>query len=631
MRSTAHILTFMVIVAVAPVATAGILHVPGDQPTIQDGVLAASPGDPVSDHVLYLPLLGEAALTVTPPMSGPLRCGRTVTLDVLYTPPLVDPPGLRGYEVTFTATPQVTWSLGDVTDSGVFESIAGGSAGHFFRVDENGDGSLTVTDALLGPTDGLTTEAPLFNVTFHTAATGTAMVSLPSIKLRDLDNQDITATIAGATIEVDCTPPGRVSSIHAEPGFEKVVLTWQDPPADVATVEIWRAVWHDGSYMSVYPEYDDHPLNTIPTRPANRAQAVVSPEWSLAAIRPAGAQLFVDLSLPTVRGVYYYECFAFDAAGNVGPPALANDRATNYWLGDLFPPPRGDGWIDVADMTVLGAAFWSDPWDFEYNAECDVGPTDDGTGTGIPLTDDAIDFEDLMVFSLNYNAVEPYKNPAPVGGSPILTWGRADETTWALGLAAPCPALKGLHLRAGLPEGIAAVVSEGDLLRSQAGPVFLRSRQQDGLELVVALLGREGGLEGSGELLRVSLSRPAVPGTPTIEARDSGNRELVCELREGSPPAAPVRFRLDQNSPNPFNPSTTIAFSLPEVQRVRLTIYALDGRRVAGLLDERRGPGWHSLTWNGRDDRGRAVASGTYFYRLEAGPHGETRKMILTK
>jgi hypothetical protein len=315
----------------------------------------------------------------------------------------------------------------------------------------------------------------------------------------------------------------------------------------------------------------------------------------------------------------------------VGPRALANDRATNYWLGDLYPPPRGDGWVDVADITILGAAFWSDPWDFEYNAECDVGPTDDGTGAGIPLTDDAIDFEDLMVFSLNYNVVEPYKGPAPAGGSPILTWGRVDETTWSLGLAAPCPALKGLHLRAGLPEGITAVVSEGNLLGSQAGPVFLRSRQQDGLELVMALLGGDGGLEGSGALLRVSFSQPVVPGTPAIEARDPANRELVCELREEGPPAAPVRFQLDQNSPNPFNPSTTITFSLPEAQCVRLTIYALDGRRVAGLLDERRGPGWHSLTWNGRDDRGRAVASGTYFYRLEAGPYGKTRKMILTK
>jgi hypothetical protein len=358
---------------------------------------------------------------------------------------------------------------------------------------------------------------------------------------------------------------------------------------------------------------------------------VASPEWVLAGIRPAGAQLFVDDGMPTVRGVYYYECFVLDAVGNVGPPALTTDRATNYWLGDVYPPPRGDGYVDVADVTRLGAAFWSDPWDFEYDEEVDVGPTDDASGTGIPLTDDEIDFEDLFIFAMNYTVVTPYKDAPPPAGTPVLAWSQLDDRTWSLALAAPCPTLKGLRLRAALRADAAPEIVPGDLLASQEQPVFLRARNRSGLEAVLAVLGRGIGLAGSGELFRVRLPVEARPGPPAVEARDLANGELECVLGAAQQPELPTAFLMDQNSPNPFNPRTTIAFDLPEAQRVRLTVYAVDGRRVATLLDERRGPGRHEVVWSGRDAHGRAVASGTYFCRLEAGPYGKTCKMLLTK
>lgn len=88
----------------------------------------------------------------------------------------------------------------------------------------------------------------------------------------------------------------------------------------------------------------------------------------------------------------------------------------------------------------------------------------------------------------------------------------------------------------------------------------------------------------------------------------------------------PHRFRLDQNYPNPFNPSTTIKFAIPEQKHVILVVYDLMGREVATLIDEQLAPGEYTAVF----DAG-GIASGMYLYRIQAGSHITTRRMILLK
>jgi subtilisin family serine protease len=83
--------------------------------------------------------------------------------------------------------------------------------------------------------------------------------------------------------------------------------------------------------------------------------------------------------------------------------------------------------------------------------------------------------------------------------------------------------------------------------------------------------------------------------------------------------------------PNPFNPQTTIRFSLPDAQAVRLDIYDVQGRLVRSLLDGVRPAGINRVGWDGRDDTGRGVASGTYFARLRAGGHQDVRSLTLVR
>lgn len=94
---------------------------------------------------------------------------------------------------------------------------------------------------------------------------------------------------------------------------------------------------------------------------------------------------------------------------------------------------------------------------------------------------------------------------------------------------------------------------------------------------------------------------------------------------------SPVRFSLLQNYPNPFNPSTTISFSVAARVRVDLVVYDVAGRRVRTLVGDDRVPDVYKVTWDGTNDSGERVASGIYFYRLQAGTYTQTRKMVLVK
>jgi len=93
----------------------------------------------------------------------------------------------------------------------------------------------------------------------------------------------------------------------------------------------------------------------------------------------------------------------------------------------------------------------------------------------------------------------------------------------------------------------------------------------------------------------------------------------------------PGAFGINGNYPNPFNPSTTIEFILPDAGAARLEIYDIIGRRVTTLLAGERPAGVHSLVWNGRDANGLRVTSGVYIARLGAGGHTVNRRMLLMK
>jgi len=125
--------------------------------------------------------------------------------------------------------------------------------------------------------------------------------------------------------------------------------------------------------------------------------------------------------------------------------------------------------------------------------------------------------------------------------------------------------------------------------------------------------------------------------SPCAEAGETGiymgSHDVSCGpvVAAHSTSSPPCDFVLGTPFPNPFNPVTTIAYTLPELQDVQFDIYDLQGRRVKKWTYSEQRAGWHQLTWNGLDAAGEQLATGIYLGRLTAGPHEQTIKMLLLR
>ncbi|MGB6067423.1 MAG: FlgD immunoglobulin-like domain containing protein, partial [Desulfomonilaceae bacterium] len=93
----------------------------------------------------------------------------------------------------------------------------------------------------------------------------------------------------------------------------------------------------------------------------------------------------------------------------------------------------------------------------------------------------------------------------------------------------------------------------------------------------------------------------------------------------------PAQFQVFQNYPNPFNPTTTISYALPNPTSVRVVIYDVLGREVRTLVNGEQQSGVHNIIWNGLNNSGQQVASGTYIYRVKAGDNVQVKKMLFLK
>ena len=93
----------------------------------------------------------------------------------------------------------------------------------------------------------------------------------------------------------------------------------------------------------------------------------------------------------------------------------------------------------------------------------------------------------------------------------------------------------------------------------------------------------------------------------------------------------PTSFAVHQNHPNPFNPTTTLRYDLPEDALVNITIYDIMGRSIRSLVNSRQTAGYRSIQWNATNNLGEPVSAGMYIYMIQAGEFRQTRKMVLLK
>ena len=202
--------------------------------------------------------------------------------------------------------------------------------------------------------------------------------------------------------------------------------------------------------------------------------------------------------------------------------------------------------------------------------------------------------------------------PVAIAGTQCFDVGQVDVTTLRLEGVAP---LRESYEDVTRPAGI----EECDCTTDGPDGYEDLTLKFSGQEIAAAM-----GPVAHGEVLTLTLTGTMLDGT-----RFNGSDCVTILGRENEDPepfVAPDQIVLGPAAPNPFNPITRIAYSLPGETRVTLTVYNVRGERVATLVDGVVSAGDHSVTWDARGS-----ASGLYFYRLKAGTFTETRKFILLK
>ena len=139
--------------------------------------------------------------------------------------------------------------------------------------------------------------------------------------------------------------------------------------------------------------------------------------------------------------------------------------------------------------------------------------------------------------------------------------------------------------------------------------------------------------DGTGYLVRNIYALGAPVAMPSASGKKTVTPEQQITPKNG-PSAAPSVARITELTsihPNPFNPQTTVHFSLANNVRVRISIYDVTGALVRQLVDEQMSSGQHEARWDGKSDRGTGVTSGVYFVRMMAGSYSEVRKIVMLK
>lgn len=556
-------------------------------------------------------------------------------VDVPVTISRTSSDGLRGFSIDVQLSAGLT--LCAATDEGSYLSDIGGTQ---FQVLSNGGGSYTIDCSILGLPCGATAlSGTLF--TLHVgsllpSATGT--VTVTAVTLRDCANGGVAASAgAPASISIDNTAPVAIAVLSATQrrtgndadGTTKIDLAWPAVEAG-ASVLVYR------KGFGFYPEYDDAG-GAAPATPSYPPAG-----WTLAAT-VTGPTVYADET--TARDFYYYVAFVRDACGNVSAVSNRTNGTLNYELGDVQPVAglfRGNNLVNTPDVSDLGIHYGITLVLNDVFNYLDVGPTTDFSVNARPTTDNRVQFEDLMMFAINYGQVSaPAAVVRPVGkqGRERLEL-RVPELpavgeTFAVRLVLSSPGtVKGVSVQLAYDAAVVEPlgVEAGELLTGQHVPSVVLSSAPGNVD--AALLGTGEAIIGEGELasavFRVKATGDAAIQVGTLLARDRDNKALA--LGTISTPAGnvlPGRTALGPAFPNPFHGETTIELALRHEANVSLDVFDLSGRRVASVLHGVQPAGLRLVKWDGRGDRGVRLSPGIYLMRLEADGQRQSRRVLL--
>jgi parallel beta-helix repeat protein len=394
----------------------------------------------------------------------------------------------------------------------------------------------------------------------------------------------------------------------------------------------WGAAPHAWKYIIRYTNWNDYPLyrGGQPPHPATISDGILDD----VVIAPTLTHKFEGPQ----PDIYAISIFTMDSAGNTSVPNT-DIFETNYILGDF----DFDGKVEFAnEFGDFASAYYRSTGQAGFEDFCDIGPTDDGTGTGYPIPNGTIDFYDLIPFGMNYDVHGAARIP-----------GRVIDKIHAIALTAEMPeqvvagkdytisiisdqssGIKGFHLVFSYDNQNLEVVNikAGKMYDTPEKTFFFQ--KADGKELLMdgVIFGADARFADK-EIAQITFRAKSngVLELKDVELtiKDAEYRDIPSTFNattiKSASPVVPTEFALLQNYPNPFNPATTIQMALPVASNYHLDIYNIVGQKVQSFSGFSEA-GVVTITWDANN-----FSSGIYFYRMSASGFEATRKMILVK
>ena len=404
----------------------------------------------------------------------------------------------------------------------------------------------------------------------------------------------------------------------------------------------WSADPMDQYYLIKYNYNGDYPAYTNPNPPA--------PAWTegfpaTGAIEVWGTEHVFD---GPHEDIYIFSIWTVNKCGTQSTAYTASNLSTDYILGDFTGGDSPDGCLDFDnEFFALAMAYDTEEGvDVEYNPIIDIAPTFCGGPDDYPMPDGFVDFEDFVIFGMNYRDYRCGGNDSDAEGKPSRE-GAPKPVVPVVAITADVPgfvqsgeefsvalratnaeAILGYHLVLNYDENLELVTAEPGAMHESVERAFFFKNTDAGVDIAAVALGGEF----DGEEMTILSFRATADCDVTLDAvvldvRDWSNKQIEVEFNVVAKVDVliPTEFALSQNYPNPFNPSTVVAMSLPMASEYRLDIYNITGQLVESFSGYSEA-GVVTIEWNATE-----YSSGIYLYRMEAGSFTQTKKMVLLK
>ena len=433
-----------------------------------------------------------------------------------------------------------------------------------------------------------------------------------------------------AFIEYDNTNPPPPAAAQGVPGAS-VALSW-DPVTDAQAYQIRY------NFTNEYPTYG----SGLPPFPGDTLQGI------LAVKKHVGTSYTFNAPQDDL---YAFSIWTLSNCGLWSTIPDSTVRENNYRLGDFEDPDENLGSDSCLsfdpEFVALAMAYNTTFGGPGYNQYLDFAPTSDGSATGYAIPDTYVDFEDLVIFALNYKWSRAKTDcegaAAKVSGGALALAGditvsaeipsyviRSGEEFSVPISISDGAGVAGYHLVFAYDREALELISvnPGQVYEGVAKPFFYHDGDAAGIDISSAVLNDEGFAGGE---IAVATFRTRTSGSVTLkdallDVRDWNNQKATVSFSLSAKTGSlPTVYALSQNYPNPFNPTTAIELAMPQAGQYRLTIYNVIGQ-VVQVFEGQSDAGYMTFNWDASKQ-----ASGVYLYKVTAGDFSATRKMILLK